>query len=91
MNGNEYIAALARANPDLALAEVLAAEPATLARLRQLPVDFSWEPDTRDGWYLLASRSGWEFFFQERGAATHGESFRTLAEAVAWGHAQGRV
>ena len=89
MTGNEYIAAIARTNPGVALAEVLAAHPALLERLRQLPVGFSWVRETSDGWYLLASGWNWQFLFQERGAATYGESFPTLAEAIAWGYAKG--
>jgi hypothetical protein len=84
MRAREYIDALVRIHPDLALADVLAADAALLARIRELPVGFSWEDGAADGWYLLEDGRGWDLRWQERGAAVHGKAFKSLAEAIAW-------
>jgi hypothetical protein len=86
MQAREYIEALVRIHPETALADVLAADAALLARVRELPVGFSWETGSADGWYLLEDGGAWHFRWQERGAAVHRRTFKSLADAIAWAY-----
>lgn len=88
MRAIEYLEALVRNHPGVALSDVLAADPVLLDRIRVLPVAFSWTAGSADGWYLLKRGERWDFHWQERGAALHGETFESLAAAIAWGFEQ---
>ncbi len=84
MQARDFIDQLVRENPAATLINILNGQPDLAEKLPRLPGGLRWQACTQDGWYLLARPYGWEFFYQERGSAIWGETFRTFAEAVAW-------